>query len=113
MHELGIVYHVAKTVMEFAEKNNVTKVDTVVLQVGELSSVVPRYLEACYPVAVDGTMLEGTRLKIEIVPAKAVCRQCGGEFLLRTTGNTCPACQCQQYGITSGREFIIKEIVAC
>ena len=51
-----------------------------VLQVGEESPVVPHYLEACYPAAVDGTLMEETKLKIEIVP---------------------------------GKEFVIKEIVAC
>lgn len=80
MHELGIMFNIVRSVESFAAKNQVTKIDTLVLQVGDQSPVVPHYLEACYPAAVDGTMMEETKLKIEIVP---------------------------------GKEFMIKEIMAC
>jgi hydrogenase nickel incorporation protein HypA/HybF len=80
VHELGIMFNIVRSVESFALKNQVSKIDTLVLQVGEQSPVVPHYLEACYPAAVDGTLLEETKLKIEIVP---------------------------------GKEFVIKEIVAC
>lgn len=71
MHELGIMFNIVRSVESFAAKNQVTKIDTLVLQVGDQSPVVPHYLEACYPAAVDGTLLEETKLKIEIVPGKA------------------------------------------
>lgn len=71
MHELGIMFNIVRSVEGFAAKNQVTKIDTLVLQVGDQSPVVPHYLEACYPAAVDGTLLEETKLKIEIVPGKA------------------------------------------
>ena len=61
MHELGVVINVIKTVENFAAKNGVTKIDTLVLQIGELSSMIPRYIEACYPAAVDGTIMEDIR----------------------------------------------------
>jgi hydrogenase nickel incorporation protein HypA/HybF len=80
VHELGIMFNIVRSVESFAAKNQVTKIETLVLQVGDQSPVVPHYLEACYPAAVDGTLLEETKLKIEIVP---------------------------------GKEFMIKEIVAC
>ncbi len=35
----------------------VTQIDTLVLQTGELSSIIPRYVEQCFPAAVDGTLL--------------------------------------------------------
>ncbi|MRR28843.1 hydrogenase maturation nickel metallochaperone HypA [bacterium] len=70
MHELGIMFNIVRSVEGFAANNQVTKIDTLVLQVGEESPVVPHYLEACYPAAVDGTIMEETKLKIEIVPGK-------------------------------------------
>lgn len=70
MHELGIMFNIVRSVEGIAVKNQVSKIDTLVLQVGEESPVVPHYLEACYPAAVDGTMLEETKLRIEIVPGK-------------------------------------------
>lgn len=113
MHELGIMFNVVRSVQNFAEKNGVTKIDTLVLQVGELSPVVPHYLEACYPAAVDGTIMEETKLKIEILPGNAICKGCNKVFNLLENGNQCPNCESSEWEVISGREFLIKEIIAC
>jgi len=70
MHELGIVIEIVKTVEDFVEKNHLTKVDTLVLQIGKMAPVVPHYIEQCYPAAVDGTSMENTKLVIETLPGK-------------------------------------------
>jgi hydrogenase nickel incorporation protein HypA/HybF len=113
MHELGIVIEIIKTVESFAKQNNVTKIDTLVLQIGELSSIIPRYVEACYPAAVDGTMLQETKLTIEILPGNALCTKCNKVFNLLENKSKCPICGGRSWEILSGREFMIKEIIAC
>ena len=45
MHELGIAFHVISEVDKIAEQNNVKEVKSVTLEIGEVSSVVPKYLE--------------------------------------------------------------------
>lgn len=70
MHELGIVIEIVKTVEDFIEKNNLTQVDTLVLQIGKMAPVVPAYIKQCYPAAVDGTSMEHTKLTIEILEGK-------------------------------------------
>jgi len=40
MHELGIVYEVIKIVDGFVEENNITKVDKIVLEIGQLSQAI-------------------------------------------------------------------------
>lgn len=47
MHELGIVFYILRDVKEEAEKNNVKKINKVVLELGEVSGVVPSYLLDC------------------------------------------------------------------
>ena len=113
MHELGIVAEVVRVVEGIAKKQNVTKVDTLVLQIGELSSVVPYYVEQCYPAAACGTMLEHTRLRIEILPGNGRCRACGRVYGLLANRRRCPDCGATNAEILGGREFMIKEIVAC
>jgi hydrogenase nickel incorporation protein HypA/HybF len=113
MHELGIMFNVIASVEKIARENDVDQVETLVLQVGELSPVVPQYLHACYPAAVDGTLLENTELKIEILPANARCETCGQVYHLLEHPKACPKCSSTQWEILSGREFMIKEIVAC
>ncbi len=113
MHELGIVLEVVKTVENFAIENQVTTIDKLVLQIGELSSMIPRYVEACYPCAVEGTLLEDTTLEIEILPGNGLCNQCATVFNLIANDNVCPKCKSQNWTVLSGKEFMIKEIVAC
>ncbi|MCE1252090.1 MAG: hydrogenase maturation nickel metallochaperone HypA [Anaerolineae bacterium] len=113
MHELGIMFNVVRSVERFAVENAVTQIDTLVLQIGELSPVVPRYIEACYPAAVDGTLLQETKLKIEITPGNAVCKTCNKVFNFLENHKLCPACGGNDWEIISGKEFMIKEIVAC
>ena len=113
MHELGVVIEVIKTVEDFAKNNGVTKIDTLVLQIGELSSIIPQYVEACYPAAVDGTLLQETKLKIEILPGNAICKKCNKVFNLIKNKKKCPNCGTEDWDLLSGKEFMIKEIIAC
>ena len=113
MHELGIMFNVIRSVESFAIKNGVNKIDTLVLQIGELSPVVPQYIEACYPAAVDGTLLQETKLKIEIIPGNALCKKCNTVFNLLEHNKKCPQCGDGDWDILSGKEFMIKQILAC
>jgi len=113
MHELGIMINVVQTVENFAMENGITEIDTLVLQIGELSSVIPRFAQACYPAAADGTMLENTKLEIEILPANCMCNSCSKVFNYLEHRGICPHCQGEDWELLCGREFNIKEIVAC
>ena len=46
MHEVGIISSMLKTIEKVMEQENLTTVETIVLQVGELSGVVPHYMRA-------------------------------------------------------------------
>jgi hydrogenase nickel incorporation protein HypA/HybF len=113
LHELGVVFEVVRTVLDFAEKNRVTKIEKVVLQIGELSSMIPKYIEACYPAAVDRTLMQDTKLEIEILPGNVICQNCNLVFNLLENNGKCPDCSNGYWELLSGKEFMIKEIVAC
>jgi len=113
MHEIGIVIEILRTVETAMQENSLTRVETIVLQIGELSSIVPRYLEDCFPAAASGSVFEDTRLNIEILPANARCEGCGKIYPVVPAQGICPGCQGTGKEILGGREFYIKEIVAC
>ena len=113
MHELGVVIEVVKTVEKIAKQNNVTKIEKLILQIGELSSMIPKYIKDCYPVAVDGTFMENTQLEIEILPGNGICKTCNTVFNFLQHKGKCPACDNKDIELISGREFMIKEILAC
>lgn len=110
MHELGIVMEIARVVTELAKEQNITTVDAIVLQIGELSPVVPKYVEECYPAAVDGTFMEQTKLEIEIMPGNGLCKSCEAVFNVIKENGVCPKCGSKDFEILSGRDFYIKEI---
>lgn len=110
MHELGIVMEIVRVVNELAQEQSITAVDAIVLQIGELSPVVPRYIEECYPAAVDGTFMENTKLEIEIMPGNGICKDCETVFNVLKSNGICPRCGSKNFEILSGRDFNIKEI---
>lgn len=112
MHELGIIIEVVKQVEDFAKEHNVKEIETVVLQVGELSSMVPKYIEDVYPIAVEHTSLKNTTLEIEMLPGLGTCKECNFGYNLILNNNTCPMCGSGKYLVISGTEFMIKEIHA-
>ncbi|NTV77578.1 MAG: hydrogenase maturation nickel metallochaperone HypA [Clostridiales bacterium] len=113
MHEIGVLFEIVKTVEQFAEENQVEQIEKLVLQIGELSSMIPKYLKNLYPAAVEGTILDGSELEIEILPANALCKDCNRVFNLVTNKGICPNCDTKNWELLSGKEFYIKEISCC
>lgn len=111
MHELGIILEVVEQVKQVALENDVAKIEKLILQVGELSSMIPKYMKKIYPAAVDGTILEDSELVIETIPGNGKCRECGTVYNLVEEHAVCPDCGGKSFEMLSGDEFIIKEIV--
>lgn len=112
MHELGIVYEVIKVVDRFVVENNLQKVDKIILEVGQLSQAIPRFIKECYPAAVNETPYENTELEIVELPAIAKCKNCSNEYDVITHRKICPDCEGENYTLISGQEFNIKEVHA-
>ena len=111
MHEVGIISAMLKTIEGVMEEENLTKVEKIVLQVGELSGVLPRYMQECFPAAVYKTRFQDTRLELDIVPGIARCNRCEMEFNGLKYDLTCPTCgNRDDFERLSGDELIIKEI---
>lgn len=111
MHELGIVYEVIKVVDRFVIENQVTHVEKIVLEIGQLSQAVPRFIEACYPAAVSETPYEKTQLEIITIPAIGKCRACQTHYNIVESQKVCPSCSGEVFDLVTGQEFSIKEIL--
>jgi len=113
MHELGIVYEVIKVVDNFVKDNDIKRVEKIVLEIGQLSQAIPRFIEECYPAAVDQTPYEDTKLEIITLPANGKCKVCGEIYNIIEHRKVCPNCNTEDFDLISGEEFNIKEVVAC
>ena len=112
MHELGIVFEIQKRVTAVAQENGLSLRDIaqVVVEVGEASTIVPRYLKECWPAATDGTEMQDAELVVEVLIAKVRCKKCGTVYEYLKHNRKCPACGAWECVMVTGQEFNIKEI---
>ncbi len=113
MHELGVVFHVIDNIKEVAEENQLTKVESVTLQLGKVSAVVPALLKDCWKWAVDREeLMKGCDLVIEPIEAITFCEDCKQTYDTIKHGKICPHCGSEKTYLLQGNEFLIKEISA-
>lgn len=111
MHELGIVFYIIKDVKKVAEDNALSHVSKVVMNIGEVSTVVPYLLTDCWDWAVKKEeLLQDCRLEIKTVPAVTFCEDCKSEYETVRHGKTCPHCGGGNTYLLRGNEVEIKEI---
>ena len=113
MHDLGVVIEIQKRVAEAAAENGIELRDVaaVVVEIGEASCVVPRYLQNCWPAATDGTEMAGAELKIELIKAEVRCNACGRVYEYLACGRRCPDCGAPECRMVRGQETNVKEIL--
>ena len=87
MHELGIARNIVAIVSDAAQGRNVRRVT---LEVGALSGVMTEAIAFCFPIAAEGSVLEGVELEIREIEGRARCAACGTEFAMPTLYTACP-----------------------
>lgn len=117
MHEMSYVVRMVnlaqKTVEnELAKDARPFRVKKIVVSVGEMTGVIPMYLHRYYPEAVKGTLLEGSELETEDLPAMVRCLDCETEYHPSVENEySCPNCRGIQGKVTQGRDVLLKEVV--
>ena len=112
MHELGIVFYIIRDVKKAAEENGVDHVSAVVMNIGEVSTIIPEYLTDCWRWAADKEdLLRGAELRINTIPAVTYCEGCGKEYETVKFGKTCPHCGSENTYLRRGNEVEIKELL--
>ena len=119
MHELSIVTGIVESVLDFAQKQRVTKVVRVRLAVGELTCVQSEQLKFCYQSVTNETPLADSELEIETILARVNCPKCGYEgppkYWMHSLADTplatlqCPTCGGMVEAI-AGHECAIKTV---
>lgn len=112
MHELGIVFQIIKQVDDIAEKNAAKEVKKVTLEIGEVSGVIPKYLEDCWKWAClnRSKYMKACELIIINLKAKSYCQDCQKMYDTMNGGRVCPNCQSQNTYLVTGNEVSIKDI---
>lgn len=110
MHEYSIAEELIRQILEIAEDNNLKKIDSVDLEVGELKQIVPAAMRECFKSVGAGTIAQNAVLKIKDIKAKAVCRRCKAVFKPCLNYFVCRHCGLADVDIIKGDDIIIKSI---
>ena len=67
MHELGVVFQAIKIVEEVAKENNLTEIESVTVEIGEVSTVIESYLQNCWKWSVEkkSDIMHNCKLHVE------------------------------------------------
>lgn len=112
MHELSVIQSIQDIVIEFAKKHNAKKVTKVNLEVGEMSGIVPEWMQKYFDFVSEGSISEKAVLDIEWIPAVLRCKACSNEYRLEKgkIEFVCPKCESKELELMSGRGYLLKSI---
>ena len=111
MHELGICDALLRMLRNVAEEEELKNVQSITVEVGTLSGVVPRFLSDCWQAVIDGTEFEKTDMIVETIEGRAQCLDCGEKFIANLERLSCPNCGGNKLNPISGTDLTLKEIL--
>jgi hydrogenase nickel incorporation protein HypA/HybF len=111
MHELSLAMDVIDLVKQEANKNGITVVEEILIEIGDLSGVEANIFFSALQMVVKDTLLENATIKINRTPGKGRCKSCNLEFEMKTFFDQCPQCQSFTSEIIDGQEFRVVSLV--
>ena len=106
MHELGITQEVVAIAKEHA---NGRRVSRLVLEIGNLSGVLPDAVRFCFDLCAEGTVVAGAVLEIIETPGRGRCRACGNEVTMDRPFGRC-VCGETDLEWLAGDELRVREL---
>ena len=113
MHELGLVFHMVDLLEKVGEENELTHIERVVLDLGEVSGVLVDQLQDCWKWAsAKSEVLTGAVLGVNQLPAVTICNDCGRTYPTVAHGRICPHCESPNTVLVSGNQMEVREVEA-
>jgi hydrogenase nickel incorporation protein HypA/HybF len=110
MHELSIAEQILDTVLEAASLNNVIKVESVDLEIGEMQLVVHDALQMGWEALSMETIAEGSKLNISEKKILLECSSCSARYGAEIGHFICPECNEATGKAIEGNEILVTAI---
>jgi len=110
MHEMSLAQGVLEILEDAARREGATRVRTVWLELGALSSVEPEAMAFCFEAVTRGTVADGAQLRIENVEGRAWCLRCSRSVTISRRDDPCPGCGGYQLQVTDGTQMRVREL---
>ena len=110
MHELSIAVTMVEQIEEIMREKGIEGLNKISVVIGALSGVEMDAFEFAFPMAVEGTALEGVDLIIEPQPLEVTCRDCHARTSPEPIYIRCTECGSASVDIVSGRDLLIQSL---
>ncbi len=111
MHELGIVMQVIEQVDNVAAESKIDKVTKIIMEIGEVSSVIPNIFTDAFEWAKKkSNYLKDSELELIILKGITYCRDCKKTYDTVEYAKKCPYCGSLDTYLVTGNEIKIKSI---
>lgn len=110
MHELHLAQDVLKVIKQEAKEKGLPKVSSGTIKIGESLITHPQEFMELFGQIGKGTIAEGIKLKLEILPLRALCTSCKKEFDTKEPRFDCPHCGSTDIKLSSGKELYIEDL---
>ena len=112
MHEMSYITRMIALATEIAEEQNIKKINEIEVHIGQTSGVKAYYMHKYFPEASKDTIVEGAKLVCVEIPVKALCEECGKEYLPNKENNyLCPHCGGRKAHIIEGKGVTLNNVV--
>lgn len=110
MHEMALAEGVLQILEDAARQQSFTRVKTVWLEIGRLSSVEPEAMRFCFDAVTRGSLADGAQLEVIDVPGLGRCLSCAAEVEIAAVYDVCPLCGEVPVEPCGGTEMRVKEL---
>lgn len=110
MHEVSIALAVVDELTARIASDGTEKITAVYLRIGKLTAVDTQAMNFAWDLVTEGTLASNSRLQIETVPLKILCKTCATEQIVEGVLPICPRCGSSSDSIVAGRELIIAAV---
>ncbi|HZP18087.1 MAG TPA: hydrogenase maturation nickel metallochaperone HypA [Terriglobales bacterium] len=110
MNEREIANHVLSVVDQAAYQNAASRILGVHLAIGGRRVFDPDQLQSVFAEAARGTVAEGARLFVKVLPVRHHCQNCGNNFEASGTDSPCPECNCPHTQMIGGEELRLLDM---
>jgi len=110
MHEMSLTESLVELIENERAKQGFTRVRVVRLAIGALGHVEPDAMRFCFDAVARGTIAEGARLDIRMMPGEAWCLDCAKTVIVSERGAACPECGRGRLQVNGGDDLRLTEL---
>ena len=110
MHEYSVVQALLEQIEGIAEKNEATKVTSILTKIGVMSGIEPHLLEVAFNTFKEKTICDGATFIMNIQPIVIECKDCGEVSELEKIHYCCQKCESINVQVTDGEDMFLMSL---